>query len=135
MLRGYGTSFDDVKFACTTFFSLLVGCAQTAPRVPLTVIVRGDSVEVARARAALASAPPDGVEIRSADLSTPLAPTEGPNIEATLDQVRAAYDAPSWQKCIAPIEDASLVSKLLAANKRDGAGRVLFWRTACLLLK
>ena len=117
--------------------SLCLACSHTpAARVPVTVVVRGDAIEVARAQAALAKAPPEGVEIRPLSLTTPLAPPESPaGIEGALDKVRVAYDEPSWQRCMSPISEPSLVPSLLAAEKRDAAARVLFWRSACLLLK
>ena len=116
-------------------FAVLVGCGAPPARVPITVVVRGDTVEAARAQSALRNENLQGVELRWAELDAPLVEPRGPDVAAALDRVRAAYDEPSWQKCIAPIEDSSLVPALLAAGRRDDASRVLFWRAACLLLK
>jgi hypothetical protein len=122
------------RFALVTF--ALAACTPT-PRVPVTVVVRGDATEVARVNAALAKSPPENVEVRTVVLDAPLVVDENvaARAEPLLEKVRAAYDEPSWQKCIAPIDDPALVPSLLASGARDAAARVLFWRTACLLLK
>ncbi len=113
----------------------LIGCGAPPSRVPITMVVRGDADETSRVRSALEHAPPDGIELRGVSVAAPLVTADAPNIDAALEQVHAAYDEPNWQKCIAPISDPSLASRLLAADKRDDAARVVFWRTACLLLK
>jgi PEGA domain len=113
----------------------LAGCAHVpAPRVPITVVVRGDATEVASATASLSRDLPE-LEVRTGTFAVPLEPATGPDADGALNETRAAYDLPNWQKCIAPLADPALVSKLLSVGKREAVSRVLFWRAACLLLK
>ncbi len=105
-------------------------------KVPVTVVIRGDADERKVAERALVSSPPPDVEIRTTDVSAPAAlGQEVTSIEPALAHVRAAYDEPNWQTCLAPLADPTLVSKLLGEYKREAASRVLFWRAACHLLK
>jgi len=121
-------------WTCTALVASVACSHAPLARVPITVVIRGDGDERKIAERVLVSSPPEGVEIRTADISTPAA-LETPSIEPELVHVRAAYDEPNWQKCLAPLADPNLVSTLLGAYKREAASRVLFWRAACHLLR
>src|SRR5262249_21341042 len=55
------------------------------------------------------------------------------DVEMRLARARKAYTVPDVPGCLAELGDDDLVPSLLDEGNRAAAGRVLFWRVACLV--
>ena len=113
---------------------LLVGCAHAPAPVALSIVVRGDDAAATETRRAIESAPLAGITKTMLDVRATADGTPSQSDDA-LDRARAAYDEPSFPKCLAAVGDPSLVSNALGRGDRERASKLLFWKTACLVLR
>ncbi|MEI8254831.1 MAG: hypothetical protein WCJ30_04080, partial [Deltaproteobacteria bacterium] len=117
-------------------FALTTRCAPPPSRPQdlrtLTVVVAGDEHRAELVGDAIEHAPDLPVRIRRAALpGAPPAPQALDAVSAGLARARREYIDADFTACLGHVADDARVNELLAAGRRDLAGRVLFWRTAC----